>query len=220
MFLKNKSEIKINQTNVIWVLLISIGFFAIYFILNRKTAFLNDDYTYRLVFDYWRVSDNPMKVSSLHDIYISMKNHYLLWGGRVPVHTVVQLLLWLAGDRVFNIINSFMAVLFGILLYFHINFGKKLNITLYLLTLTMVWFFMPQPELTLLNLTNSVNNMWTCVFVLIFLIPYRILLVREDPFKHKAFLAVLILPFGFLQGGQANPPEQRREQWLFLLLCG
>lgn len=203
--LKKKNEIMINQTNIAWFFVISAGFFFIFLLLNIKTAYLNDDYTYRLVFDYWRVSDNPVKVSSFHDVFISMKNHYLFWGGRVPVHTAVQLLLWLAGDKLFNIINSFMVVFLGLLLYFHINFGRKQNLLLYLLTLTMVWFFMPQPELTLLNLTNSVNNMWTCVFVLIFLIPYRILLAQEASFKHKAFLAVLIVPFGFFAGWSSEP---------------
>jgi hypothetical protein len=166
---------------------------------------LNDDYTYRLIFEYWRVSDNPMKVSSVYDIYISMKNHYLLWGGRVPVHAVVQLLLWLVDDKIFYAINSFMAILLGVLLYSHINFGRKRNLLLYLLTFTMVWLFMPQPELTLLNLTNSVNNMWTCVFVLIFLIPYRVLLAREVSYKHKAVLTVLMVPCGFFAGWSSEP---------------
>lgn len=205
IYLGKKIEIKKNQTNIIWFLGISLIFFIVYFFLNSKTAYLNDDYTYRMVFEYWRVSANPEKVSSFHDIYISMKNHYMLWGGRVPVHTVVQLLLWLVNKKIFNIINSFMVVLLGVLIYFHVNFRRKRNIFLYVFIFTMLWFFMPQPDLTMLNLTNSVNNMWTCIFVLIFLIPYRVLLARETPFQHKAVLAVLIVPIGFFAGWSSEP---------------
>lgn len=203
--MSKKNEKMIDQNNILWFVVISLGFAIVYYFLNTKTAYLNDDYTYRLVFEYWRVSYNPMKVSSLNDIYISMKNHYFLWGGRIPVHTAVQLLLWLVDDKIFNIINSLIAVFFGLLLYIHVNFGRKRSILLYSLIFTMLWFFMPQPELTLLNLTNSVNNMWTCVFVLIFLIPYRVLLVRGTPFKHKAFLAVLMVPCGFFAGWSSEP---------------
>ncbi len=203
--LNNKIENKTKQTNILWFIGFSLFIYAIYFFLNRKTAFLNDDYTYRLVFEYWRVSADPVKVSSLHDIYISMTNHYKLWGGRIPVHTVIQLLLWLVDKKIFDIINSMMVVLLGILVYFHANFGKKRNLFLYILTCTMIWFFMPQPELAMLDLTNSVNNMWVCVYILIFLIPYRIILAQESLINHKAALAVLILPFGFLAGWSNEP---------------
>jgi len=202
--LGKKIEIK-NQTSPIWFVGFSFLIFVIYLLLNSKTCYINDDYTYRLVFEYWRISANPVKVASIHDIYISMRNHYMVWGGRIPVHTVVQLLLWLVNKKIFNIINSLMVVLLGALAYFHVNFGRKRSIFLYIFIFTMLWFFMPQPELTMLDLTNSVNNMWVCVYILIFLIPYRILLAREVPFKHNAVLSVLMVPLGFLAGWSNEP---------------
>jgi len=202
--MSKKIEIK-NQINLIWFVGFSFLIFVIYLLLNSKTCYINDDYTYRLVFEYWRISANPVKVASIHDIYISMRNHYMVWGGRIPVHTVVQLLLWLVDKKIFNIINSMMVVLLGMLAYFHVNFGRKRSIFLYILIFTMLWFFMPQPELTMLDLTNSVNNMWTCIYVLIFLIPYRILLVSEKTFKHKIVLAIFIIPLGFLAGWSSEP---------------
>lgn len=200
-----KIESKNKHTDVLGFIGVSVFFFIIYLLLNIKSGYINDDYTYRLVFEYWRVSDNPVKVSSLHDIYVSMVNHYLLWGGRVPVHTTIQLLLWLVDKNVFNIINSLMAILLGNLVYFHANFGKKNSLFLYVISLTMIWFFMPQPELTMLDLTNSVNNMWVCVYILIFLIPYRILLKNEIPSKHRIGSAALMVPLGFLAGWSNEP---------------
>ncbi len=203
--LNKKTEIEKKQTNIIWFLGLSIFFFIIYFLMNNKTAYLNDDYTYRLVFEYWRISENPLKVSSLADIYSGMINHYMVWGGRIPVHTMIQLLLWLVDKKIFNIINSLMVVLLGILMYFHVNFGKKRNLFLYVLIFTMIWFFMPQPELTMLNLTNSVNNMWTCIYVLIILIPYRILLISDKEIRHKIISAICITPLCFLAGWSSEP---------------
>lgn len=186
--------------------LVSAGFFVLYWLFNTKTGYINDDYTYRLVFEGWRVAADPVKVSSFSDIAVSMKNHYLLWGGRVPVHTAIQLLLWLAGDRVFNVINALMAVLLGWLVWFHAGFGRKRGVLLFGLINALLWFCLPQPELTLLNLTNSVNNMWTCIFVLLFLVPYRFLFAGGSAGrKHGVPAAAAMVPFGFLAGWSSEP---------------
>ena len=194
-----------SQWNPIVFFGVSLFFFMAYFFLNRNTAFLNDDYTYRLVFEYWRVAENPVKVSSFNDIYTSMVNHYLQWGGRIPVHAMIQFLVWRVDKQVFNIINALMVVLLGWLGYFHANYGRKHNRWLFVYIFIALWFFMPQPELTMLNLNNSVNNMWVCIYVLLFLVPYRMILTRETPLKHSLWLSVASIPVGFFAGWSNEP---------------
>lgn len=199
------NEPKNNKIFFLLMGLVSAGFFALYYLFNVKTGYLNDDYTYRLVFEGWRVAADPVKVASLSDIARSMKNHYFLWGGRVPVHAAVQLFLWLAGGRVFDAVNALMAVLLGWLVWFHAGFERKHGALPFLLVNVLLWFCMPQPELTFLNLTNSINNMWTCVFVLLFLIPYRLFFAGDRTKRRGFFSAAAMVPFGFLAGWSSEP---------------
>lgn len=181
-------------------LLVFIGFF----LLNCKMGYINDDYTYRFIFNNWRLPSNPVRVSSLKDIYTGMYNHYMIWGGRIPVHVAVQFFLMF--DKIFfNVCNSLMVVLLGILIYFHANFNKRRNLFLFVFIFFLLWFFVPAANETMIFLTGSINYLWVSVFILLFLVPYRIQFVRAESLKHASILFILMIPLGFLAGWSNEP---------------
>jgi len=180
--------------------LIFVGFF----LLNSKMGYINDDYTYRFVFNNWRIPINPVRVSSLKDIYTGMYNHYMIWGGRIPVHVAVQFFLMF--EKIFfNLCNSLMVVLLGMLIYFHANCNKRRNLFLFIFIFFLLWFFVPAANETMIFLTGSINYLWVSVFILLFLVPYRIQFVRDESLKHALILSVLMIPAGILAGWSNEP---------------
>lgn len=199
-----KVDSKEGQSNLLWFFGVSLFVFVGFLMFNSKMGYINDDYTYRFIFENWRISSNPIRVTSLSDIYTSMYNHYMVWGGRIPVHTVVQLFLMV--DKIFfNICNSLMVVLLGLLIYFHVQYGKARSLFLFVFINFLLWFFVPAANETLIFLTGSINYLWVSVYVLLFLIPYRIHFDSVATFKHPLFLLFILIPVGFLAGWSSEP---------------
>lgn len=188
-----------NQVHLFWFWSFAAIAFLVFLLFNFKTGYINDDYTYRFIFEYWRTSPNPVRVTSISDIVEGMKAHYAVWGGRIPVHFTIQFFLMFE-KWIFNFCNTVMIILLGVLIYFHSNFGKKRNLHLFILVFLMLWFLVPAANETILMLTNSINHLWVGVYLLIFLLPYRILMDRDVSFKHENLLSALMIPAGLLAG--------------------
>lgn len=118
--------------------------------LNFKCPYITDDIHFFFVWKDFLPSENDKLITSAKDIYISQKNYYYKSGGRVLCHTITFLLLQLP-KYIFNIINSFMFVLLGFLIYklININHEKKIfnspfNIFIFIYRSTTIWrlFFM------------------------------------------------------------------------------
>lgn len=187
-----------------WFVVVSASFALMYFIFNCRSGYTIDDFTYRFIFERWRISDNPILITSARDIIPSMVTHYLVWSGRAPVHTVAQWLL-LYDKMFFNVLNSLIIALLGLLVYLHINLGKKRRFLLYLAIHAMLWFFLPAPDHTILFLTGAVNYLWTAVFVLLFLLPFRVFFETRVEFRHTKTWIAAIIPFGFFAGWSNEP---------------
>lgn len=202
--MRKKLNPKPKQTSSLWFVGVAAFIFTAFFLLNCKMGYINDDYTYSFIFDNWRIPINPVRVSSLRDIFKSMYNHYMIWGGRIPVHVAVQLFLMI-NKIFFNVCNSLMVVLLGTLIYFHANYEKRRNLFLFTAIYTLIWFFIPAANETMIFLTGSINYLWVSVYILLFLIPYRVSFSNERPFRHTTLLIALMIPAGFLAGWSNEP---------------
>ena len=77
--------------NILFFCLLLISIFIFMFILNYNTALVTDDFVYQFVFENRLPTVNTRYLSNIIDIFISMINHWTLWGGRVVVHFLLQL---------------------------------------------------------------------------------------------------------------------------------
>ena len=109
--------------------LILLIIFCFIFVLNHNTEFVTDDYIYQFVFENRFPTPTTRLLSNPLDIFVSMANHWRLWGGRVTVHFLLQF-AFLLGRNFFDVFNSIMYLVLGILMYLHINNKGKLNIPL------------------------------------------------------------------------------------------
>ncbi|MDR1808881.1 MAG: DUF6056 family protein [Prevotella sp.] len=181
--------------------------FSLLLYLNRKTPMLGDDYTYSLIFD------TAQKLQSINDIIISQTTHYYIWGGRIVVHTISHLLL-LADPLLADIINSLVFIALILLIYFHINYKRKLSLSLLIGAFLLIWFLEPFAE-TVIWITGSANYLWGTTLVLAFMLPYR---MYENRKKHKTPTRVFQAAAMLLSGAIAGCTNENTGAGL-LLMC-
>lgn len=114
-----------NNKRKIYILIIMIFVFNFIYILNDKTGMVLDDFTYHFTFNRFP-SKNTKLITNPIEIFGSMATHWKTWGGRVVIPSFLQL-VFMFKITIFNIINSIMFLLLGILIYKHINNTKKLK---------------------------------------------------------------------------------------------
>lgn len=173
-------------------ILSAIGIFGVTLLMNIKTPLLGDDLTYGFIFD------SSEKIKGIQDILHSQIIHYKIWGGRVVVHTIAQLLLTL-DPLAIDIINTFAFLILIGLIYLHINYKKPFSLSLFLGIFLLLWFMEPFAE-TILWITGSANYMWGTILVLAFLLPYRFYQNRNKS-KYIPYLSIpLMFLFGLIAG--------------------
>lgn len=140
--------------------------FALMFVLNFYTPMYFDDFRY--VYS-WETGE---RISSVSQIFPSMKAHYYGMNGRIPVHFLAQLFLLLK-PIVFDLINSFAFALFILLIcYYAIGSLKKISAPFYFLAFLLVWICAPSFGESFLWLTGSSNYLFGPLIALSFLLPY------------------------------------------------
>lgn len=193
---KSKSE-KIRLTGLALVI---ICVFASMVLLNANTDFTADDYTYHYIYESPMPSENSKLLSGIGDIPVSMANHYNIWGGRVVAHTIVQFFM-LFDKGVFDVFNSLIYVLCGVLIYFHMERDfRKHKWSWLLMIYTAMWFLIPEYGASVLWVSGSCNYLWMLTLILAFLLPYRYGLDRKLGTVWGALAAVAMIPFGFISG--------------------
>lgn len=143
-----------------------IAVFIFMFVLNHYTAFVTDDYIYQYVFENRFPTANTRLISNPLELFGSMANHWRLWGGRVTVHFFLQF-AFLLGKNFFDVFNSIMFIVLGILIYLHVRGKKNLNIPLLITIFATVFLFVPQPGSTILWKSGSANYLWSSVLIMI-----------------------------------------------------
>ena len=173
--------------------------FVFMYMLNSKTQLVSDDFVYQFVFQGRYPSDATRLISNPLDIFISMANHWIEWGGRVSVHFLLQFSFML-GITFFNVFNSLMFILLGILIYKHICDDKKINIILYLIIYFSLFLFFPQPKFTLMWKSGAANYLWSSVLILIMSLIYKKHYGDENKINDNIFIIILLFLYGLIVG--------------------
>lgn len=198
-----------NKLNIAVIAIICAIIFVGMYFLNINTPLAADDFPYRYIFteqqeDSKYVIDGDFffigeKVSSVKDIFESMRVHYSTMNGRVVIHSLVQLMLYL-GKPVFNIANSFVYVAVMLLIYRHcVGKRKKNSAVLFGLICLSAWTFLPNWGMTSVWLCGSVNYLWGSCIRLIALLPFR-LYADDGTENHSALKIPFVFVLSFLAG--------------------
>ncbi len=168
---------------------------AAFFALSLATPYYADDYSY--MFTY---AENAPKerITNLHELYLSQLNHYRVMNGRAVVHTLVQLFLMPGTRAPFAVFNTLAFLGLGVAGYYA-AFGtlRRMRPGCLLALYALVWLTLPDFGQSCLWLTGSFNYMWTALFALLFLLPYR----SDGPGDTHRWLRAIGMPFlGLLAG--------------------
>lgn len=185
------------KRNIIFGIILVLVFFLI-FLLNNKTLFVSDDYIYHYVFDSRIPIKSTRRVKTLVDVVKSMKSHYYLWGGRIVCHFFLQI-VFIFGKTVFNIFNSLMFLIFGYLIYKHVNTEKKVKPLLLAIIYAMIFVFVPQPGSTIFWKSGSANYLWASNIMLGFTLIYK-KYYDNDNIKDNFLNMFLLLIYGLIVG--------------------
>lgn len=147
----------LNEKNIIlFIIFISM------LTLNYLYPYISDDYTYMYKYD------NFERIKNISDIFLSMKDHYFLWGGRVLAHSLASVFLLLP-KNIFNICNSIMYTIFIYMIYLIGRRNNKDNYNYLFIIHLLIWFINISFGEVTLWLTGSCNYLWTSVIILLFL---------------------------------------------------
>lgn len=177
-----------------------LGIILVYLILyamNQRTGLYLDDFNYSHT-----IYDIRVRVSSLEQIWLSMKVHYEAMNGRVVLHFLDQLLL-MHGRTLFDLLNPLAFCLLGLLIYYH-GFGTFRNIRMHWLFFLYfaLYFLTPAFGQSFLWATGACNYLYGIVFILLYLIPWRRTL-NQSKQRNLLFDALWCIPscgFGLLVG--------------------
>ena len=178
-------------------ILITLLIGVLFFVLNYFTPLYADDYTYSFSFSTWE------RITSVSQIPNSQIAHYSSTNGRIVTHSLAQLFL-LAGDGVFNIINT-IAYLFLIYLIYYHACGTLKKISVFRLSIIAMLLFLSCPAFgqSFLWITGAANYLYGILIILCFLSPYRRQATnRQDSTSliYEIFMAVLFFAFCVIAG--------------------
>ena len=188
-----------NKYNFSLLVLVLLIVFLLMYLLNINTEFVTDDYIYQFVFENRMPSSSTRWLSNPLDLFVSMANHWRLWGGRVTVHFLLQF-AFLLGRNFFDIFNSLMFVILGLLIYFHINNTKKIKIPLLVVIYAVIFLLVPQPGATIIWKSGSANYLWSSVFILGLTLILKKAYENEFFFKDSIKNRLIIFIYGLFIG--------------------
>ena len=169
-------------------------------VLNFLTSEYLDDYMYKFMF-IGNNADTTMPITSLKDVIISQYNHYFCFNGRTFVHFIVQIFTGILGKSTFNIITTFVFLVF---IYTITRLHTKANVLDILFSSIVVLLLFPAFNDTVLWMTGSINYMWSSAFVCVFL--FFIIRNRETPIKPIYLVySILCLLIGWTHEGITFP---------------
>lgn len=150
---------------VIVALLVCISIY----ILNRIYPVIGEDWDYSFVWDNNGMTTD--RVQNVCDILISQYHHYFIWGGRVIVHAIAQLLL-LLGSGWHDLINSLAYVTFVWIIYRISTFGTGVKPLVFSIIALLLWFYLPDFTANTLWITYSSVYLWGTLIVISFIYPF------------------------------------------------
>ena len=175
-----------------WVL--SGAALAAFYWLNRLTWYMRDDYSYRLSF----LTKEP--IGSVADIFGSLGIHYYRVNGRLPLHFLAHLFLWL-GKPGFDIVNTLAFCALAGLVCFHIRGRlRPMRPMLWFAVFLGLWVLTPAYGESFLWITGASNYLYGMLIILLFLVPYRVSAGETPRDRRGPAFSLLYFPFGVLAG--------------------
>lgn len=157
---------------------------------------------YPIYLDDWFYSFNMVdgqKIDSFSAIIQSQYAHYFEWGGRVILHSIAQVLLWL-GKSWADILNTLAYVALVYIIYSIANKGNKANPILFVFINIFLWFTLPSFSQNILWKTGSANYLWGGGLILFaFIYVYVSYYLSPQSSENKMKSPVLFL-FGIIAG--------------------
>lgn len=203
-----------------WFLIIGASIF--FYILNWLMPLsFGDDYLYAFIWQgnpmYVPLTEDAVKVASLHDLISSQISFYYTWSGRVVNNTLSQLFVW-AGKDVFNIFNTLACVLLVMEIYWCSNKGSvSFNFDTCRLAWLFLffWLFTPSFPSVVFWLVGACHYLWPAVFLTGFLIPF----IYKYYFFNKVVARNGWFGFGmFLFGVIAGCTNENSVCWVIFVL--
>lgn len=162
--------------------------------MNYYTPWTVDDYGYHLNFATRELLD------SFSSIVESMQYHYHFINGRLIPHSIVQLLALYVGKPIFNVLNSAVFVLLGLLIYKISNVKKALSPIRFLFIYLLMFLLLPAFGQTVLWFDGSVNYLWGTTLVVLMMYFFHNKLLNPEKYTSVGFF-ILTIPLAFLAGG-------------------
>ncbi|MFZ2226218.1 MAG: DUF6056 family protein [Candidatus Moraniibacteriota bacterium] len=204
-----KTFFKKSDALVSFLMLVAV--FVIFYLLNKRTPIWSDDWAFYFAY-------GEKRVEHFSDVLASLPTFYFGLNGRSVANFLIELfVLW--GKPIFAIFNALMFVLLGVAIYFFSSEEKKLKPVGLLGIFSLLWFCLPAPNQTLFWMCGSVVYLWMAVLGLMFLWPYKKLLIEKQDLFLKKSLGGICLMFllGFFAG---NSHELLAPIILFLSFLG
>ena len=168
---------------LVYILCISCLGLAFYSLMVFTPLF-SDDWNYYLIFG------TQQRISSLSDVFVSQYHHYFLNNGRFIPHFFVQSFDGLWGKSLFNITNTFVFLLFILLL---LRVQNKTQWYYLPIVLAIILLLIPGFNNVFLWMSGACNYLWVAVLLLVFC-----QLMERDSFKARSY--PLLFLFGVVCG--------------------
>lgn len=181
-----------NKKNKVLLIVTITGIFGIMLLFNHLSPFFYDDFRYAYSFA------TGERINSISQIFESLNAHYYTMNGRLFLHFFAHFFCMVDG-WIFDIVNAVAFVLMIILAYYHGNGTlKNMDYKLILMLFFAVWLSAPAFSESFLWLTGSVNYLFSIIFFLIALIPYRLFFKENE--KRTALQNAMLCVCGLLCG--------------------
>lgn len=169
--------------------------FALMMFLNIRCPYMSDDLHFKFIWKDFHVTDHDEPVRNFGDIIESIKNYYLLSGGRVLPHLAAYFFLHI--DKIyFDIVNSLVFVYIGCVIYYMTLRSKINNILGLPFIFLFLFFFSPYFGDDIIWLSGATNYHWTSA-VLLTVICLFLDIYDKNISKHRnlKYAALLLLTY-------------------------
>ena len=172
------------------IIILFIG--GIFFSLNYITPLNWDDYSYKFIFENHN-DNHPLRlIRNIPDIVYSQYNHYFTTNGRSLCHFFVQLFTGIIGKDIFNYFNTLVFIFFIIFITYFTLQLTPLNI---LFSFSLILLLFPSFNETVLWMTGSINYLWNCTGIILFLI-----ILQKQKFHNNKILFFFLFLFCVIVG--------------------
>lgn len=183
---------KYSKEIIIGCIFIIIGMFL--FFIYRNFLLAPDEYNYS------HIAWTNIKIDSFSKLFESQMSMYKNWTGRLPVHFLIQLMLW-KGIWIFKILNPIMFIVFVFLINKLTN--KNVKIFNIILTFFCLLYTISAFGDKFLWMSGSVNYLWTTTLMLILMKFYYDIVINTKDLSTKKGILYCFISF-FVGWSQEN----------------